>query len=78
MNKVLLQDIFAKAKNNKLDVCVEITIPGQKDTEYIINKHSSIDNKLNYYMKTYNDDLEHKKNNDIKIVNAFEIDFYLG
>lgn len=78
MTKEKLMNIFMDAKNNKCDVCVEVTIPGQEDTEYIVNKHNSIDNKLMYYLETYDNNLEHKKNKEIKIVNAFALDFYLG
>ena len=67
-----------EAKANKSDVCVEITIPGQADTEYIVNKNRSIDNKLDYYFQTYDDNLVHKHNEAIRIVNAFAIDFYMG
>ena len=78
MTKKELAIIFMEAKANKNDVCVEVTIPGQKDTEYIVNKNRSIDNKLNYYFQTYDDNLVHKHNEAIRIVNAFAIDFYIG
>ena len=78
MTKRELTIIFMEAKANKCDVCVEVTIPGQEDTEYIVNKNRSIDNKLDYYFQTYDDNLVHKHNKAICIVNAFEIDFYMG
>ena len=78
MTKKELAIIFMEAKANKNDVCVEVTIPGQKDTEYIVNKNRSIDNKLDYYFQTYDDNLVHKHNEAIRIVNAFAIDFYMG
>lgn len=78
MTKKELAIIFMEAKANKNDVCVEVTIPGQKDTEYIVNKNRSIDNKLDYYFQTYDDNLVHKHNEAIRIVNAFAIDFYIG
>ena len=52
MTKKELTIIFMEAKANKSDVCVEVTIPGQEDTEYIVNKNKSIDNKLDYYFQT--------------------------
>ena len=55
MTKKELTIIFMEAKANKCDVCVEVTIPGQEDTEYIVNKNRSIDNKLDYYFQTYDD-----------------------
>ena len=78
MTKKELTIIFMEAKANKNDVCVEVTIPGQEDTEYIVNKNRSIDNKLDYYFQTYDDNLVHKYNEAIRIVNAFAIDFYMG
>ena len=78
MTKKELTIIFMEAKANKNDVCVEVTIPGQEDTEYIVNKNRSIDNKLDYYFQTYDDNLVHKYNEAIRIVNAFAIDFYIG
>ena len=38
MTKKELTIIFMDAKSNKTDVGIEVTIPGQKDTEFIINK----------------------------------------
>ena len=78
MTKKELAIIFMEAKANKNDVCVEVTIPGQEDTEYIVNKNRSIDNKLDNYFQTYDDNLVHKHNEAIRIVNAFAIDFYIG
>ena len=78
MTKKELAIIFMEAKANKNDVCVEVTIQGQEDTEYIVNKNRSIDNKLDYYFQTYDDNLVHKHNEAIRIVNAFAIDFYMG
>ena len=78
MTKKELAIIFMEAKANKNDECVEVTISGQEDTEYIVNKNRSIDNKLDYYFQTYDDNLVHKHNKAIRIVNAFAIDFYMG
>ena len=78
MTKEQLINIFMEAKRNKCDICVELTIPGQNDTEFIVNKNKSIENKLKYYLETYDDELKHRRNNNIRIINAFAIDFYLG
>ena len=78
MTKEQLINIFMEAKRNKCDICVELTIPCQNDTEFIVNKNKSIENKLKYYLETYDDELKHCKNNSIRIINAFAIDFYLG
>ena len=42
MTKKQLTNIFMEAKRNKCDICVELTIPGQNDTEFIVNKNKSI------------------------------------
>ena len=66
-----LENIFEEArKNHAQTIAVEITIPGQRDTEFIINQNRSFRNKLNYYKRTYNDDLVHNKVPSIKIVSA--------
>ena len=66
-----LENIFEEArKNHAQTIAVEITIPGQRDTEFIINQNRSFRNKLNYYKRTYNDDLIHNKVPSIKIVSA--------
>lgn len=63
---------FAKERN--LCLAVEVTIPGQEETEIIINRPSSIDNKVRYYTEMYNDDLTSKRNKDIKIVQVSALD----
>ena len=78
MTKEQLINIFMEAKRNKCDICVELTIPGQNDTEFIVNKNKSIENKLKYYLETYEDELKHCRNNNIRIINTIDIDFYLG
>ena len=47
-----LEDIFNEAlKEHAQSVAIELTIPGQRDTEFIVNRYKSIKNKLNYYKK---------------------------
>ena len=75
--KLTKQDLIkmaelAKAKN--ICLFVEVTIPGQ-ETEVIVNRPSSVDNKLKYYLEMYNDDLTSKRNKDIKIVQISAGDF---
>ncbi len=66
-----LEEIFNEAlKEHAQSVAVELTIPGQKDTEFIVNRYRSIKNKLNYYKRTYNEDLIHNKVSSIKILSA--------
>ncbi len=70
--------MFNTAKENKTDIYVAVTIPGQDDIEYIINKNKSLDNKLEYYCKAYDENCVHCMNDRIKIVDAGCIDFYMG
>lgn len=49
---------------------VEVTIPGQTDTEMIINRSASLDNKIAYYKKVYGEDGVHCMNDQIKIIRA--------
>lgn len=70
-----LEKVFNEASEEGLDVCVELTIPGQDKTEFIINEHSSIKNKLDYYKNTYNENCVHKKCSDIHIIHATKISF---
>ena len=66
-----LEDIFNEAlKEHAQTVAVELTIPGQRDTEFIVNRYRSIRNKLNYYKRTYSEDLIHNKVPSIQIVSA--------
>lgn len=59
-----------EAKEKGYHGFIEVTIPGQNDTEFIVNKPGSIDNKCDYYKKTYDVDGVHKHCSDIKIVDA--------
>ena len=77
MNREKLKEIFAEAKKNKMDIYVAVTIPGQDDHEYIVNKNKSLDNKLEYYCKAYDENCVHCMNNQIKIIDAGCIDFFL-
>lgn len=78
MTREELKEVFALAKESKLDIYVAVTIPGQKEVEYIVNKHKSLDNKLDYYCKAYDENCVHCMNDQIKIVAAGMIDFYMG
>ena len=69
-----LKNIASIAKEKNICFIVEVTIPGQDETEFIANKPSSIDNKLAYYLGVYNEQLEHKMNNQVKIVNCMACD----
>ncbi|EEL19384.1 MULTISPECIES: hypothetical protein [Bacillus] len=49
-------------------VAVLIEMDGIPSDEVIINDKHNIDSKLAYYMKTYNEDLEHRYTPGIRIV----------
>lgn len=71
-----LERVFTKAKNKGMDIGVEVTVHGQEETELIINKNSSIDNKLSYYMRSYDDDLNLNANPEVKIVGFQMMNFF--
>ena len=75
MDKQDLINMAELAKEKNLCLIVEVTIPGQEETEAIINRPSSIDNKLKYYLGTYNDQLVHKLNPAIRMVQLSAADF---
>lgn len=78
MTKEELKNVFKIAKESKLDIYVAVTIPGQEDCEYIVNKYKSLDNKLEYYCKAYDDSCVHCMNSQVRIVKAGVLDFYMG
>lgn len=71
-----MEKLFAEAKNKGMDIGVEVTVPGQEETELIINKNSSIDNKLSYYMISYDDNLNLNANPEVKIVGFQMMNFF--
>lgn len=78
MTKEELKNVFKIAKESKLDIYVAVTIPGQEDCEYIVNKYKSLDNKLEYYCKAYDDNCVHCMNSQVRIVKVGVLDFYMG
>lgn len=68
MDKQDLINMAELAKEKNLCLIIEVTIPGQEETEAIINRPPSIDNKLKYYLGAYNDQLVHKLNPAIRMV----------
>lgn len=76
MKKSELIKILSEAIAEGKDIQIEVTIPGQNDTEYIVNKNKSIANKLQYYCDTYDENLVHNKNPNVKIVGVQKIKNY--
>jgi hypothetical protein len=81
-----LEDCFNKAKESEERfVAVAIKMEGFNDVEFIINPIENADAKLEYYKKTYDNELNHKFSKGIRIVgvtygNTFEeiaLNFYI-
>ena len=73
-----LQKQFTIAKETGRDICIELTVPTRKESEFIIVLNNNLDYKLNYYMKNYNDNLELERFTEIKILNVDIIDWDLN
>ena len=70
-----LESCFTHAyKTEKAFVVVMVEIEGQEGYEIIINPYINILEKLEYYRKTYDDDLNHKHAKGIKIVSWCSLD----
>ncbi len=66
-----LENIFNEAlKEHAQTVAVELTIPGQRDTEFVINRYRNIKTKLGYYKRTFTEELVHNKVPSIRIISA--------
>lgn len=76
MKKENLILIFDTAKRTKMDIAVEVTIPGQETTEVIIDRYENLDNKLEFYKKAYDENCVHCINKDVKIVSAWCVNFF--
>ena len=68
LNKEDLKKFFLDMKKEGLDVGIKLKMPNQKEPEIILNYNSSIDVKLKYYLDTYDDNLVHKNNPEIRII----------
>jgi len=73
MNREFLINRAKQIKENGNMLGIEVTIPGQDATELIINGLDSIDNKVAYYCKAYDENLVHSMNDRIKIVDIVEV-----
>ena len=63
-------EILQIAKDSNAYGYIEVTIPGQKRTEYIVNYPESLDYKIEYYKRTYNSEGVHNNCPDIRMVSA--------
>lgn len=70
LTKEELKKFFLNMKKEGLDVGIKLKMPNQKEPEIIMNYNSSIDAKLEYYMNTYDDNLVHKNNPEIQIIDV--------
>ncbi len=70
LTKEELKNFFLNMKKEGLDVAIKLKMPNQTEPEIIMNYNSSIDTKLEYYLNTYDDNLVHKNNPDIQIIDV--------
>ena len=64
-----LEICFKSAKENNVNyIGLLISMREFEKPEVIINPKENFDNKLEYYKKTYNDQLTHKYSKGIKII----------
>ena len=76
MRRENLISVFDTAKLTKMDIAVEVTIPGQETTEVIVNRYENLDNKLKFYTKAYDENCVHCMNKEVKIVNVWCVNFF--
>ena len=64
-----LKRTFERAKRLKQKyVFIVVRMKGFKKDEVIINAIENVDEKLNYYMQAYDEELNHKYSNSISII----------
>ena len=78
LSKEYLKSKAMEIKEHGNMLGIRVTIPNQDMTELIINDNSSIENKLDYYCKTYDDNLIHCMNDRVKIVDIEEIKYIIS
>lgn len=70
--------VFNDAKQMNAMAYVMVKLPGQPKPEIILNYPDSLDNKLSYYSKAYNDDGTLKSNLAIKIIGMGTVPPWFG
>ncbi len=78
MIKQNLIDIFEECKKYSLPICVVLRLPDTPADELIINPPDNFEKKLDYYKNVYDENLINKNNSEIRIINAFPIEFFLN
>jgi hypothetical protein len=74
--KEMLEKCFKRAMQDKSDyVGVAIKMPFSDGLELIINPRSNFRSKLEYYQQAYDDNLEHRNAEGIRIVGFSHGDF---
>lgn len=76
MKRENLISIFDTAILMKNDIAVEITVPGQETTEVIVTRAENLNNKLEFYKKAYDENGVHCMNSEVKIVDAWCVNFF--
>lgn len=76
MKKEELINIFDTALETKMDIAVEITVPGQETSEVIVTRAENLNNKLEFYKKAYDENGVHCMNSEVKIIDARCVDFF--
>ncbi len=76
MKKENLISIFDTAILMKNDIAVEVTVPGQETTEVILTRAENLENKLAFYKKAYDEDGVHCMNKEVRIVDAWCVNFF--
>ncbi len=66
-NQIELEKAFQWAKEEKKSIGIHIKMPKLEKEEIIINSVENLDEKLKYYQGAYNEDLELKTFNEIRI-----------
>ncbi len=63
-----LEEYCMQAYKDKKNIYIEIRLPLFSESEYIINKHKNILEKLAYYKAHFNENLECIDNKEIEII----------
>lgn len=66
-----LEQIFNEAYESDYNsIAIEMTIPHRTETEIVFHRRQTIFNRLNYYKRTFDENLKHKRVDGISIVSV--------